>query len=189
MVANPERRAAVADAALELLGRDGARAVTHRAVDAEAKLPAGTCTNYFPSRADLIVGMTHRIFANLEPASDRLAALADLPAEQAGPEYAAYVVERLLARPNLARALIELRLEAARAPEVAEPLGAFLREGLAADVEFHTGRGLPGGREVVVRLHHLVNGILLDAVTISLDSGMDPVAQARSSAAALQARE
>ncbi|RLZ04452.1 TetR family transcriptional regulator [Kocuria tytonicola] len=185
MVANPSRRTAVADAALQLLGRDGARAVTHRAVDAEAGVPTGTCANYFGTRSDLLEGMAQRIFAVLAPDSRRLEELASLDAAEAGPAYAGYVVERLLARPVLARALIELRLEAARNPEVAEPLGAFLRAGFEADVEFHNSRGLPGGRDAVLRLHHLVNGILLDALTIRLDSTADPVAQARNSAAAL----
>ena len=186
MVANPSRRAVLADAALELLGRDGARAVTHRAVDAEAGVPVGTCANYFRSRSDLLQGMAERIFTLLAPDPGRLDDLADLPAGDAGPAYAGYVVERLLGRPNLARALIELRLEAARTTDVAEPLAAFLRAGFEADVDFHTDRGLPGGREHVLRLHHLVNGILLDALTIPLDPDADPVAQARRAAAELR---
>ena len=186
MAANPSRRSAVADAALELLGRDGARAVTHRAVDLEAGVPPGTCSNYFRSRSDLLEGMAQRIFELLTPEPDRLEPLSSLPTEEAGPAYAGYVVERLLARPNLARALIELRLEAERSPEVAAPLGQFLRAGFDADVDFHTARGLPGGREHVLRLHYLINGILLDALTIPLDPGADPVAQARDITARLQ---
>lgn len=187
MVANPSRRAAVADAALDLLGRGGARAVTHRAVDAEAGVPAGTCANYFRSRSDLLEGMARRIFTLLAPDPERVDDLVTLPIDQAGPAYAAYVVERLLARPNLARALIELRLEAARTPDVAEPLAALLQAGFAADVDFHTARGLPGGREHVLRLHHLINGILLDALTIPLDPGAEPAAQASAAVAALRA--
>lgn len=186
MVANPARRALVADAALELLGREGARAVTHRAVDVEAGVPAGTCVNYFRSRSDLLAGTAKRIFTLLEPDPVRLADLEALPAHEAGPAYAGYVVERLLARPNLARALIELRLEAARTPDVAQPLADFLRAGFDADVAFHSTRGLPGGRVHVLRLHHLVNGILLDALTIPLDAEVDPVDQAQASAAALR---
>lgn len=185
MVANPARRTAVTDAALALLGNEGARAVTHRAVDAAAALPSGTCANYFPSRAELFVAMAQRVFAHLEPDPARLAALASLPVEAAGPEYAAFVVERLVAHPAHARALLELRLEAARSPAVAAPLAEFLRAGFDADVEFHLGRGLPGSRDDVLLLHHLVNGIVLDALTLPLVPGADPVAQARSAAAAM----
>lgn len=179
MVANPARRAVITDAALELLGREGARAVTHRAVDAEAGTPAGTCANYFRSRADLLAGMAQRVFVLLAPDPARLEELAELPVDEAGPAYAGYVVERLMARPNLARALLELRLEAARTPDVAHALTEFLRAGLDADVDFHTSRGLPGGREHVLRLHHLVDGIVLDALTIPLDPDADPIAQVR----------
>lgn len=186
MVANPARRAAVADAALELLGREGARVVTHRAVDVEAGEPPGTCANYFRSRSELLEGMAQRIFTLLMPDPDRMGTLATYSTEEAGAAYASYVVERLLARPNLARALIELRLEAARTPGVAGPLAAFLRAGFDADVDFHTARGLPGGREHVLRLHHLVNGILLDALTIPLDPDADPIVQASTAAAALR---
>lgn len=185
MVANPARRAAVTDAALELLGRDGARAVTHRAVDAEAMVPAGTCANYFRTRSDLLAGMAQRIFVLLAPDPARLDELATLSVDDAGPAYAGYVVERLLGRPNLARALVELRLEATRSPDVAQPLTEFLRAGFDTDVDFHTTRGLPGGWEHVLRLHHLVNGIVLDALTIPLAPDSDPVTQARNAARAL----
>lgn len=187
MVANPARRQALTDAALELLGREGARAVTHRAVDAAAGLPAGTCVNYFPSRAVLLAGMAERIFALLQPDPGRLESLAELPVTEAAPEYVGYVVERLLVRPHLARALIELRLEAARTPAVADPLTVLLRAGLDADVAFHEARGLPGGREAVVLLHHVVEGILLDAVTVPLEGRADPVEAARSATPALLA--
>lgn len=179
MVANPARRAAVAEAALALLGADGARALTHRAVDRQARLPPGTCANYFPTRSALLAGMAAQVFESLQPSADRLAVLERVPAGQAGPEYVAYVVERLLAQPDLARALIELRLEGGRSPEIGEPLRAFLRDGLARDLAFHEKRGLPGGREVLLDLHHVVNGIVFDAVTLPIEPGDEPVERAR----------
>lgn len=185
MVANPQRRISVTDAALEVLGSEGARALTHRAVDAHAGLPAGTCANYFPTRAALLVAMAQRIYHRIAPQPDRLAALAGLPVEQALPGYIGYVAERLLAEPSLTRALLELRLEAARNEVVAEQLGEFLRAGLDSDVDFHTGRGLPGGRDTVLLLHHVVNGILLDALTVPLVPGSDPVALAKRAATLL----
>lgn len=177
----------MADAALGLLGREGARAVTHRAVEAEAGLPPGTCANYYPTRAALLVAMAERIFLLLAPDPARLDELAELPAVDAAPAYAGYVVERLLARPNLARALIELRLEAARNPDVAEPLARFLRTGFAQDVAFHRDRGLPGGEQTVLALHHVVNGIVLDALTLPLGPESTPVDHARAAATALTA--
>ena len=116
MVANPDRRAAVCDAALRILGRDGARSLTHRAVDREAELPLGTTSNYFSTRSALFAGMATRLFEALEPAPARLEKLKKLPTAAAGPAYISYIVERLLAQPDLARAWFELRLEARRSP-------------------------------------------------------------------------
>lgn len=185
MVANPYRRALIADAAVNLLAEAGSRGVTHRAVDARAGVPVGTCANYFPSRADLVVGIAERVFEVLRPDDDRLADLAGLGEAEAGPAYAADVVERLLARPAAATALVELRLEAARTPAVADRLAPFLRAELDADVDFHTARGLPGGRRRVILLHHLVDGIVLDALTTPLDPDADPVRVATDAAARL----
>jgi DNA-binding transcriptional regulator YbjK len=48
------RRQAMLDAALALVARGGPRAVTHRAVAAEAGVPLAATTYYFDSRDDLI---------------------------------------------------------------------------------------------------------------------------------------
>ncbi|GAB2696046.1 TetR/AcrR family transcriptional regulator [Thalassiella azotivora] len=178
MVANPGRRTQLLDAAIALLGSSGARGLTHRAVDAEAAVPVGTCANYFPRRADLVVGVGERSFELLSPDVQRLEPMAGLAGEDAVVAYTAYVLERLLARPHLALTLIELRLEAARSPEVAERLTPFLREGFAADVAFHQGRELPGGADLVAALHHVVTGVVLDRLTVPLQPDVDPVAAA-----------
>lgn len=185
MAHNPRRRVDVTDAALRILGRDGSRALTHRAVDALAALPQGTTANYFPTRASLLLAMAQRIFVRLTPDASRLATQELLPAAEALPEYVGAVVERLIQSPDLARALIELRLEGSRSPEIADALAPFLRRGLHDDVAFHEARGLPGGADMVVRLHHLVNGIVLDHLTIPLEPGRDPVLTAKETVAAL----
>lgn len=48
------RRQAMLDAALTLVARGGPRAVTHRAVAAEAGVPLAATTYYFASRDDLV---------------------------------------------------------------------------------------------------------------------------------------
>ena len=55
-----DRRTTVLDAAITVLGERGARALTHRAVDAEADLPAGSTSNYFRSRDSLLQGVVER---------------------------------------------------------------------------------------------------------------------------------
>ncbi|UMG93479.1 TetR family transcriptional regulator [Nocardioides sp. TF02-7] len=67
MVRNEGRRTALADAGLAVLAREGARGLTHRAVDREAGVPTGTASNYFRSRTELVEALAHRIGERLAP--------------------------------------------------------------------------------------------------------------------------
>jgi DNA-binding transcriptional regulator YbjK len=115
MVSNPQRRELLADAGLRVLARAGARGLTHRAVDREAGVPAGTASNYFRSRDALLNGLAERIFARMEAGPDDLARL-----EGRGrmADYLLDIVRRTTREPDLMRALFELRLEGARRPEL-----------------------------------------------------------------------
>jgi DNA-binding transcriptional regulator YbjK len=59
------RREVLLDAAIRVLGERGVRAVTHRAVDAEAGLTIGSTANLFPSRDALFSAIVER-FAERE---------------------------------------------------------------------------------------------------------------------------
>ncbi|MFI6678987.1 TetR/AcrR family transcriptional regulator [Kribbella sp. NPDC050470] len=50
-------RVRVLDAAVELLGTEGLRALTHARVDERAGLPKGSTSNYFRTRAALLTGV------------------------------------------------------------------------------------------------------------------------------------
>ncbi|GAB3306540.1 TetR family transcriptional regulator [Epidermidibacterium keratini] len=188
MVANPARRVALADAAITVLGEQGARGLTHRAVDVLAGLPKGTASNYFPSRAALLLGAAERIFVRLTPEDSRVGEIEASAGDDTLVDYVQYVLERLLAAPQLALALIELRLAAARSADVAEVIAPFLRAGLAADVEFHRTHGLSGGTDRVVLLHHLVDGLVLDRLTVPLQPDRDPADVAAEFVRALRSR-
>ena len=80
-----DRRTAILDAALELVGTQGMRGLTHRAVDAAAGLPPGSTSNYFRTREALIFGIVERFIVReramaagprdeVEPTPDGLAA-------------------------------------------------------------------------------------------------------------------
>ncbi|MEU3271537.1 TetR family transcriptional regulator [Saccharomonospora sp. NPDC006951] len=60
----------VLDAAIRVLGTRGTRALTHRAVDAEAGIPVGSTSNYFRTREALLSGLLGRL-SELETASWR----------------------------------------------------------------------------------------------------------------------
>ncbi len=53
----------IAAAALELLGTEGARSLTHRRVDERAGLPEGSTSNHFRTRAALLAGAADAIVA------------------------------------------------------------------------------------------------------------------------------
>lgn len=56
-----DKRTAVLDAAIDLLGTEGLRALTHRGVDAAAGVPAGSTSNYFRTRSALVEGVLDRL--------------------------------------------------------------------------------------------------------------------------------
>lgn len=54
-------RARALDAAIELLGTQGLRALTHRRIDEQAELPPGSTSNYFRTREALLGGVAEAI--------------------------------------------------------------------------------------------------------------------------------
>lgn len=56
----PSRETALLDAAISVAAHKGLRGLTHRAVEANAGLPAGSTTYYFPTRAALLRGVLER---------------------------------------------------------------------------------------------------------------------------------
>lgn len=56
-----DRREQILDAAIAVLGTKGLRALTHRAVDAQAGLPEGSTSNSFRTREALVGGILDRL--------------------------------------------------------------------------------------------------------------------------------
>lgn len=170
MAKNLPRRRLLADAGLRVLADSGARGLTHRAVDAEAGTPTGTTSNYFRSRDALLGALGERIIERFAPDPAVVQRLAGGPFV----DYLRYILERTTAQPDLTRALIELRLEAARRPGLAALLGETLRAGYRADVAFHNTTGLPGGAAEIALLHYAMDGLLLDMLTTSIGADLTP---------------
>lgn len=174
MARNTERRQLLADAGLRVLAQAGARGLTHRAVDAEADVPTGTCSNYFRSRDRLLNGLAERVLERIAPSEGRLEALAlPDPSIDVMVDYIRYIVERTLGSPELTLALFELRLEASRNAGLAEVLGPTLVAAYREDVAFNVGRGLPGGPFEIALLHFAIDGLLLDRLTTPFDPELD----------------
>ncbi len=163
---NPERRKTLLDAAIEVLAREGARGLTFRAVDQEAAVPAGTASNYFPNRDALLVQVGNRYYERLIPSDEALANAREPQTRETMTALMTEVVERVAGFRTGYLAILELRLEATRRPE----LQALLTERVRADLEFNIGNyrasGLPGGADAVVMLYLALNWLILDRLTL-----------------------
>ncbi|MDQ0949731.1 DNA-binding transcriptional regulator YbjK [Streptomyces phaeochromogenes] len=167
MVSNPERRATLVDAGVEVLAREGARGLTFRAVDGEAGVPVGTASNYFGGRDDLLRQIDARLHQRLAPDPKVLAELMKAPKDRA---LVTAFMHDLMARAQRDRtgylALLEMRLEATRRPELRASYTKTIRADLEYGMEFHRGAGLPGGDETVTVLYLAMLGLILEHLTL-----------------------
>ncbi|MFE0406508.1 TetR/AcrR family transcriptional regulator [Streptomyces nigra] len=167
MAGNPERRAALVDAGVELLAREGARGLTFRAVDAEAGVPVGTASNYFTDREDLLRQIDARLHTRLAPDPEVLAGLLARPKDRS---LVTAFMHDLMGRATRDRtgylALLEMRLEASRRPELRASFMKSVRGDLDEALGFHRSAGLPGGDEVVTVLYLAMLGLLLEHLTL-----------------------
>ena len=164
---NDQRRATLVDAAIEVLAREGARGLTFRAVDAEAAVPAGTASNYFASRDDLLTQAGARVYERLQPDDTMIARQ-----QAAGRDRETYAVlmRELVGRVAGFRtgylALLELRLEATRRPELRKVLTERVRADVDANVAHHEASGLPGDAMAVKLLMLTLNWLIVEQLTL-----------------------
>jgi AcrR family transcriptional regulator len=164
---NPERRAALIDAAIEVLAREGARGLTFRAVDAQAAVPTGTASNYFASRDDLMTQIGGRIYERLQPDAATIARSLQGPRDrQRVAELMHELVDRVSAFRSGHLALLELRLEATRRPGLREVLTRTIRADVEANVAYHLDSGLPGDATSVVTLYLAMNWLIVERLTL-----------------------
>ncbi|MEV1246250.1 TetR/AcrR family transcriptional regulator [Nonomuraea sp. NPDC050022] len=164
---NPARRAALLDAAIEVLAREGARGLTFRAVDVEARVPNGTASNYFDNRDDLLTQVGHRFYERLEPEATMVAAALEGPRDRDRvTELMHDLVDRISQFRSGYLALLELRLEATRRPELRRLLTERIRADVDANITAHTESGLPGDATTVVLLYLALNWLILERLTL-----------------------
>jgi DNA-binding transcriptional regulator YbjK len=164
---NPQRRAALVDAAIEVLAREGARGLTFRAVDAEAGVPTGTASNYFSNRDDLLTQAGGRVYERLYTGA------ADTAESMTGPrdrDMLIWLMRDVVSRVTEFRsgylALLELRLEATRRPGLREVLTRTIRADLDNNINFQLKSGLPGDTTTVVLLYMALNWLIVERLTL-----------------------
>ncbi|PNE40265.1 TetR/AcrR family transcriptional regulator [Streptomyces noursei] len=164
---NPERRAALLDAAIEVLAREGARGLTFRALDVQAGVPVGTASNYFANRDAMLTQAGERVYERLEPDEAVIAAGLAGPRDRARvTELMHDLVERVAAFPTGFLALLELRLEATRRPELREVLTRRIRSDVDQNIGYHLNSGLPGDATMVVLLYLALNWLIFESLTL-----------------------
>nr|WP_280235034.1 TetR/AcrR family transcriptional regulator [Nocardia cyriacigeorgica] len=163
---NPERRQALVDAAIEVLAREGARGLTFRAVDKEAGVPAGTASNYFANRDDLLTQTGSRFYERLEPSPAMMAKLGGPRTRETVTELMTDVVDRLETFRTGSLALLELRLEATRRPELRKVLTERVRADIEYNVRNHIDSGMPGDEDTVLLLYLALNWLIVDRLTL-----------------------
>ncbi|PWJ46908.1 transcriptional regulator, TetR family [Quadrisphaera granulorum] len=181
---NAARRAVLADAAIALLVEAGVHGVTHRAVDKATGLPAGTASNYFPSREALLVAVVDRVvdlhLAQMSPSassaagSDEADHLVRQPGKVLDGPAAQRLMTELLAASLLQAAtdhrqrylaIFELQLEALRRPAVREALGRLQVRSTAATSAHYEALGLPVPPDRIPTVLQMYGGVLFTLVS------------------------
>ena len=170
------RREQVLDAAIAVLGAQGVRGVTHRAVDAAAGVPAGTTSNHFRTRDALFAGVVDRFVERERAAAQELAeGAAPTSPRQLARVLADFAVTATTVRRDVTLARFALLVEAAHRPHLQRRLGAA-----AADVtRWAIGWLTAAGSRHPERDAALL-GSQMDAMTLHQlaypDPGFDPLA-------------
>jgi len=165
------------EAAVELLGAEGVRALSHARVDERAGLPPGSTSNWFRTRRALLGGIVdwiaERERADLEPevmppisgVDELISGLCAVTELQTGP-FAART-----------RARYALFLELADDPDLAEPLRRQRREFERWTEQIVTAVGIADPVPATRALMALGDGLLLHRLTVDPALDMRPAVE------------
>jgi DNA-binding transcriptional regulator YbjK len=181
---NAARRDRLADAAIEILAREGARGLTHRAVDAEAEEPSGTTSRYFRTRDALLAGAVERV---------RDLHFADLAAAPRGPVDGARIGEHLAQMvygaitTNRSRhlAILELFMEGTRQPALGTALAATRTAQIRLMCDIHDAAGVELTEYQASMLVTAITGLVHVALTTPQAFGLGKPSDVRERARAL----
>lgn len=184
MPAMTVRREQVLAAAVTVLGSGGARALTHRAVDAEGDLPPGTTSNHFRTREALVDGILGHLSATERRAFDAMAPSPSPASVEDLVTVAAAMVRELLGPGRtLTIARHAILLEAAVRPELQPSLRAWTQQWWDLLRDLLTEVGAPEAEQRARLLLAYVDGLLTDQLarpddTFDAESALRPVVTA-----------
>ncbi|NKE63221.1 TetR/AcrR family transcriptional regulator [Lentzea sp. PSKA42] len=167
MVRNEARRTALLDAAIDVLAEEGARGLTYRAIDAKAGVPAGTASNYFANRDDLMSEVATRVHQRLMPSEESIAESLALPRDRSlSVKFMHDIIKRADADKACYLAMMELRLEATRRPDLRTALTKTVADSLDFNVAFNEESKLPGDRMTVLLMYFGMTGLIYERLTL-----------------------
>jgi len=159
------RRRAILEAAIRVIGDKGLDKLTHRSVALEAKVPLGSTTYYFRSRAALI----REAFRHyLTIADSVLGGLVWEFAETTVDGIVGYIVElmrREFFYPNLVRAEYELLVAASRDPVLSREFRDWERARLGVFTEWFEHLGVARPFDAARSVWQLMRGFELECLT------------------------
>lgn len=161
---NAAREARLADAAIEVLAREGSRGLTHRAVDAQAGEPPGTTSRYFRTRDALVRGVVARASALHFDDLGRVE-LDHLDPAALGDHFVAQLRSSLTMFRSRHVAMLELFMESVRRPELREHLTGTRQAQIEVIRRVHAAAGvdLPPARAATLAAS--LTGLYLLALT------------------------
>jgi AcrR family transcriptional regulator len=170
----PDRRQTLLDAAIQVLGERGMRALTHRAVDAEAGVAAGSAANYFPTREALLEAIAERVSAMERDRFDEVAAtVCPMTSAELGRAIAGWVRDGTSAHRALTLSRYAILVEAGHNAQIRHQLA---QTGSRVNAWFANWLRLIGSGDTDHDVHVLgnyVTGLMLHQLAIP-DPGFDP---------------
>ena len=161
------------DAAIELLGTRGLKALTHRRIDERADLPPGSTSNYFRTRDALLRGVADAILE--KEMSGMRATFAPRSAEELLDALVALLDRTTEDQRTLTSARLVLFMEASHSPSLRESLG---RGRAAFEAALQSALGELGARDTVASTRAVMacmEGLILHRVARHDDSDVRPV--------------
>lgn len=171
-----DRRRAIVEAALAVIGRGGVDAVTHRAVAVEAGVPLAATTYYFGSKAELVQEALELVIARSAEIVDECTRIDGvLDCDELVERLAAFAEAQLEDREAPLIAQYELMLEAGRREHL-RPLAERWSEAyMGGLVELVRASPLPDPERAAELFSALIEGALLDQLALPRDDFADGV--------------
>lgn len=167
-VRNEQRRRRILDATVQIIGREGPGAVTHRAVAAEAGVPLAATTYYFASKAALLdEAFTVSVESDLAELEVLARSMAQSPVSVEGfaRSIGRFLVTQLRYRRTMVVAQYELTLEAARDAALGSAVRASVEAYVVLFQEMLAKIGAadpPGDARLLIAV---MDGLLLDQLS------------------------